>query len=265
MEDVERIQALAQFLKIEASDIRNDGGDYFTVSPRKKKQGDSPEQIAAAVAATQVILSKKEEETVSAYIDAVRLAAELGDTPKERKQKEKIRKSGKRIYDKLAPKIAEAQDIHRRELDRISGSDQAAATKREAIKSPLDSWGHWQNLLYRITDHIDPENREITQQLRASWKGESIEDKRETIEVDNGQYRVLIDEEADEEGASQLDEYIEEVILPEIPEYLQNYFDAERWKNDAEYDGRAHNIATYDGEENSETVNGTEYYIYRTN
>lgn len=77
------------------------------------------------------------------------------------------------------------------------------------------------------------------------------------------EYLVLTDEEADDEWDDALENYIDEVIMPEIPECYQDYFDREGWKKDAEYDGRGHSLSTYDGCENEEEVNGTTYYIYR--
>ena len=79
------------------------------------------------------------------------------------------------------------------------------------------------------------------------------------------EYIVATDEEADELWEQGLDSYIDECILPEIPKAYQNYFDDEKWKNDARYDGRGHVLATYGGDENYVDVNGTTYYIYRTN
>ena len=79
------------------------------------------------------------------------------------------------------------------------------------------------------------------------------------------EYIVCTDEEADSLMDDALENYIDEVILSEIPEPYRNYFDNEGWKKDAKDDGRGHALATYDGEENEEEVNGTTYYIYRTN
>ena len=76
-------------------------------------------------------------------------------------------------------------------------------------------------------------------------------------------YLVLTDSEADDIEDERLNQYIEECIMPEIPEHLQNYFDEEAWKRDARMDGRGHNISTYDGCEYEEIVNDTWYYIYR--
>ena len=84
-----------------------------------------------------------------------------------------------------------------------------------------------------------------------------------TYEYYREEYLVLTDSEADTEEDEALDRYIEELIMPEIPEPLQYYFNEELWKRDARMDGRGHTLATYDGCEYEEEVNGTTYYIYR--
>jgi len=89
----------------------------------------------------------------------------------------------------------------------------------------------------------------------------------------NNDYLVLTDEEADEKWEESLDSYIEECITPEIDKLsegagnLQYYitFDEGKWKRDARMDGRGHSLASYDGNENEETVNGQTFYIYRLN
>lgn len=86
-----------------------------------------------------------------------------------------------------------------------------------------------------------------------------------TFEVEGMEFLVLTDEEADEIYDESIENYIEDCILPEIPEELQRYFDEEAFKRDAKMDGRAHYLAGYDGCEYWEDVNGTTYYIYRTN
>ena len=50
-----------------------------------------------------------------------------------------------------------------------------------------------------------------------------------------------------------------------MPEHFRSYFDEDKWKQDARMDGRAHSLASYDGDENYIEINGIEYYIYRTN
>ena len=70
------------------------------------------------------------------------------------------------------------------------------------------------------------------------------------LETEDGkEYAVGDDKEADDAWEESLDDYIDECILPEIPEQYQFYFDDKRWKNDAKMDGRGHSLAVYDGDE----------------
>lgn len=83
--------------------------------------------------------------------------------------------------------------------------------------------------------------------------------------ADGEEYLVLTDSEADEAFDEALDSVLDEVILPDLDEALQCYFDRDAWKRDASYDGRGHHLNHYDGCEEEVTVNGVDYYIYRTN
>ena len=78
-------------------------------------------------------------------------------------------------------------------------------------------------------------------------------------------YLVLTDDEADEALDEALDSVLDDCILPDLDEALQCYFDRDAWKRDASYDGRGHHLNHYDGCEDEVTVNGVDYYIYRTN
>lgn len=79
------------------------------------------------------------------------------------------------------------------------------------------------------------------------------------------EYLVLTDSEADDAWDKELDNYIEECILPELPEYYQSYFDSEKWKREAHIDGRGHSLARYDGDEHEIEIEGTLYSIFRMN
>lgn len=85
------------------------------------------------------------------------------------------------------------------------------------------------------------------------------------IEYGSEEYLVVDDSTTDDLWDQELENYIDECILPEVPESVRNYFDNEAWKRDAKYDGRAHSLARYDGNEGEETVNGETFYIYRQN
>lgn len=91
----------------------------------------------------------------------------------------------------------------------------------------------------------------------------SYDDK--SIEYGSEQYLVVTDDEADELWDEDLENYIEECILHELPEQYQGYFDNEKFKRDARIDGRAHSLNRYDGGEEFITVDNQEFYIYRQN
>ena len=122
----------------------------------------------------------------------------------------------------------------------------------------------------KLTDEeiaeVEKEKQEALDEAIDDFKSELdniVEGHGNMFSYYNEDYYVLTDSEADDVEDQQLDNYISECIMPEIPEHLQNYFDDEAWKRDARMDGRGHNISTYDGCEYEETVEGTTYYIYR--
>lgn len=84
-------------------------------------------------------------------------------------------------------------------------------------------------------------------------------------EYGSQEYLVVTDEEADDLWDEDLENYIDECLLPEVHESVRRYFDREAWKSDARHDGRGHSLGRYDGHENSEIVKDEEYYIYRQN
>ena len=120
---------------------------------------------------------------------------------------------------------------------------------------------------------------ELTERMQAVAQYLSIEDDENelenlhessydenVIEYYSEEYEVLTDEEADDRWEQELDNYIDECIMPEIKDdMLRTYFDEEAWKRDARFDGRGHAISRYDGCENEEKINNTWYYIYRQN
>jgi hypothetical protein len=76
-------------------------------------------------------------------------------------------------------------------------------------------------------------------------------------------YLAGTDEEMDEKWDEDLENYIDECILSEIPEPYRFYFDNESWKSDARNDGRAHSLNRYNSGELEQKINETWYYAYR--
>ncbi len=85
-----------------------------------------------------------------------------------------------------------------------------------------------------------------------------------------GEYLILTETEMEAHWFEALQNYIDECIIPEIERlegpqssgWISNYFDSERWIEDARMDGCGHCLATYDGEELELDHN---LYAYRTN
>lgn len=96
-------------------------------------------------------------------------------------------------------------------------------------------------------------------------KYEQIEIEEYDIDDYNNKWLVCTDKEADDKWEEELERYIEECVLPMLPEQYKNYFDSDSFICDCKMDGRGHSLAKYDGREHEQIVNGTTYYLYRIN
>lgn len=85
------------------------------------------------------------------------------------------------------------------------------------------------------------------------------------FETSEGDYMVLTEEETDDAVDENLENYIEECILPELPEAYKNYFDYAGWKKDAEMDGAGHILNSYDGSMEEVKIGEDWFNIFRTN
>ena len=94
---------------------------------------------------------------------------------------------------------------------------------------------------------------------------DNISDTTNTIEVDGIEIYCLTDNEADDLWDNMIDDYIDDCVLPDLPEAYRFYFDDEAFKRDCSFDGRGHTIASYDGNETEVKIGNEWYYIYRTN
>ncbi len=101
--------------------------------------------------------------------------------------------------------------------------------------------------------------------LKEAFDGKEPKDRREDYTADSGQYMVLTDSEADQAEDDSFDSYLDDCVLPDLPETAREYFDRDSWKEDAKADGRGHAISGYDGEEREVLIEGEWLYIYRIN
>lgn len=128
----------------------------------------------------------------------------------------------------------------------------------EATEALNDAFGAYAEKIVALALHLEIDFEEA-QRIEVSSYDDCV------FEYGSEEYLVCTDSEADEKWDEYLDNYIEECVLPEIPEAYRNYFDEDAWKSDAENDGRGHSLNPYDGSEDEQKVNGTTYYIYRQN
>jgi len=75
------------------------------------------------------------------------------------------------------------------------------------------------------------------------------------------QWKVLTDDEADSLAREYADDSCD-TALSDMPEYLRSYFDTEAYTDDLLAD-RESLLSSYDGCEYTQTVNGTEYFLYK--
>ena len=82
----------------------------------------------------------------------------------------------------------------------------------------------------------------------------------EDLSTDN--YKVLTDDEADDAIYQYAQNYYNDIIEPEIPEYLRRYFDQDLWISDYIADVYRGNALSADGYEHEYRLLGQTFYIY---
>lgn len=138
----------------------------------------------------------------------------------------------------------------------------------EALQTLIDSDVANEELIETILDKIieqsDDDEEKKTAALVAYLRGngnkvspDDVTEHYGNFKVGRCEYKVLTEDEADEEVDNALDSYIDDCL--ELPDAMRGYFDEARWKKDALMDGRAAWIGTYDGHESEYA----DYYIYR--
>lgn len=125
---------------------------------------------------------------------------------------------------------------------------------------------HFANSVQAMAEHLGLEGDEALEEIEnAETTHEGPYGYGITFEYDGAEYAVLDDEDADAAWDESLDSYLDECVLPELPETAQQYFDRDAWKRDAKFDGRGHALNSYDGGEDEYRIDGEWYYVYRTN
>ena len=86
-----------------------------------------------------------------------------------------------------------------------------------------------------------------------------------TAELEFGEFIVCDESDKDMLWDESLESYLEDCVYPELPESVIGYFDDEKWKRDARFDGAGHALSSYDGSEYEVQSDGKWFYAFRVN
>lgn len=216
-------EALAKYLNIEVDSIEEQG-ETFVVNASKRLQGNAPQYYIDSVAEFKALLSNEEIAMINDYLA---MGAINGH--------EEYKKAGDNLYKLIEQTLPNTPVIK--------------------------DWLYNVNILYWLVKADKDESTHI--KIVKAWNGEAIEDDRELVDIDDGEYLVLTDDEADEQARESVEQLVDDMLPREFVESgLRAYFDDERYIDDVLLgDGRGSILASYDGEENE----AGEYFVYRIN
>jgi hypothetical protein len=80
----------------------------------------------------------------------------------------------------------------------------------------------------------------------------------------NRQWAVIPESDIDDVFKEYTDNYVNDCILPEVPENIRSYFDYDKFNEDAQSDGYGI-MSSYDGQDNEQDFDDNLYHILRLN
>ena len=244
MEYEDKVLALAKHLDVNPALI-SESYNYYSVNERVVKRGKSPEQIKETAEDFRTILDTGMQGLISATIQSDRTKEQVDEVYAE------VKKSLEPLADKAAKAKKKAETIGRTDVPPQSP---------EGIYLRLQADNLYvENVLY----HLLKSDSDYAIQLQKAWIGAPVDDIREDTTINDGEYLVMTDSEADQWEQDWLESLFEEETY-EVPEHLKRFMDVDRFVQ--EYSGnRGENISGYDGQEYEQEFEGETYYIYRNN
>lgn len=291
MSDGKRL-ALAAHLDINPNEIEESEWDdsEFTVNPKMRKRGDSPESFATTAQEIKAFL-KRDGTDVATWRELVRkslydlrdalyrdlpLPAGIANPTGDGVPRESLAGMITRLRNKMSPERREIPpewiEESRRVLVEYGFEDSTgfielllsiraislgrnSSSSIEALVYTMHRWSMPDAPMHKYLNglyHILNSNEESwhTYALRQGFDGQPIEDRREWMNVDDGQYLVLTDEEADGRWEEKLERQLDEIVIPDLDPRYKKYFDRKAWIEDAKVDDRGSALSSYDGCEN---------------
>ena len=129
--------------------------------------------------------------------------------------------------------------------------------EQDIEKIVMDLGSEWPRIV-ALASQLRVEYEECLDFEVSNYESTGIEACGETWEVYDG-------EEMETAWDESLQNYVDDVILPEIPEHYHDFFNKEGWKDHAKSDGVGHCLNFYDGHHHEIEVYNTTYHLFRQN
>lgn len=234
----EKAEAVIKSLSLSVGDtIREDSEEQYTINPRMVLSGTTPGEYKNLVENVKEILTKKEIYSISRYIQAKK---------ENQKRRDEIYYSIKKRVNKFYKEGEVREDIKDQNI-------------KDALIELQKSTHGFSNTIYHLLN-----NNDYLICYKNAWDNKPIPNQQEWREEEDGKYRVLTDSEADDSAMEYLtdDTYLwtQSVEAGNTTESLNDWAE-----NVLSCDGRGSVLNGYDGCEEYEKINGTDYFIYRTN
>ncbi len=237
-DEPEKARAIIQNLSLSVRDTIKQSGEEFIINPRMVLEGDSPKHYKDTIDNLKKILTKQERKVISSYI-------------KRKREDKKVRDNIYYTIEKRINKFYWRGDIKK--------------SLPEDTKKILEFFKGEDTSIYNTIFHLlEKEKKDYRTCYLCAWGNKPIPNIQEWSKENDGEYKVLIDSEADYQAR----EYLEDddynwkcaVESGNTTEGLEDWADSV-----LKYDGRGSILNHYDGSEEYEEVDGVDYYIYRTN
>ena len=252
--DEDKAKAIINFLGLNGeTDTLSEDDDEYTVNPRHIKHGSSPAEYEEEIKCFKALLTPKQRDMVNSYLKLTSILeyCECG-----------------KVKDKLYKKICTSLDKLKDSKDKTVKENYAYCEKHA---------GYVANILHHLLwlpDHSEktswhtPETEAPShvKNYWQAWFGQKVIDYREAYWESDGVYLVLTDSEADRRDDQYYDDGEMEYMWRQAVESKNTLLGYDDWVDDIHGNSsRGESLATYDGVENYEEVDGEDYYIYRTN